>query len=542
MNTARNVFATVVALACAAPELVSARPAVLELSPGRGGPTDDQGGAGNEQPTVATTVKDGKTWLTTVFMNSDVDKRPWQCKCSAVMIDPVTGPQLVADQVLLTNLDGDRPCNHPKIAADDSGTILFSYGSDDPDQANVQTYVQALDAQCNKLSNPLRISNIADNNEGAPDIAWNGGSTWTSGYLSNGERTYAVGLSVTGSGTPSVGIEVTWRTVVVDPANIGRPSIQATGPNRSIVCAAKGDNRPPEDGVECAMLDTTSGVILWKELIAPSDPENDIYMNQPTLAAFGDEGKVAMLAIQSMGGGGSSDRKGTSLSQLYLLDPDDTGAHMMNRTTGLGEYQAHATLCSGAYGEGGEPHLGVFDASITGGGLAMLTTASVDPATGLLVRREQDLASGNNGDSGYIANIYGQNPGTQGREFLRCIGDVPNPGYGVQGGYQSTVKSFFALPHTGRKKGEPKNALFLSLVAGGRDAIGSPAATPTPPSGSDPGGEPPPPPVGARSGTVHGRAACSVGGLDSATAPALISLAILGLFTVGAISRRRSER
>jgi MYXO-CTERM domain-containing protein len=73
------------------------------------------------------------------------------------------------------------------------------------------------------------------------------------------------------------------------------------------------------------------------------------------------------------------------------------------------------------------------------------------------------------GDSGHIANIYGQNPNTQGRDFLRCIGDVPNPGHGVSGGYLSNVESFFVAPHAGRIPGDPKNALFLSLVPGKTD-------------------------------------------------------------------------
>ena len=69
-----------------------------------------------------------------------------------------------------------------------------------------------------------------------------------------------------------------------------------------------------------------------------------------------------------------------------------------------------------------------------------------------------------NADSGYAANLYGPNPGRQGRDFLRCIGDVPNPGFGKAGGFRPEVASFFARPSCGMQPGEPKNALFLSLL------------------------------------------------------------------------------
>src|SRR5688500_1355593 len=155
-------------------------PTVLELARGFGGPQDEEGGAGNEQSTVATVVKDGKTYIVTVYMSSDVvsGDRPWQCKCSSVELDPMAGPKVLADRVLLTKLNGNRPCNHPKIASDGE-TILWVYGSNHDNQATVRTWVSALDESCNQIATPLRISEDANNNEGAPDITWNAGGRWT---------------------------------------------------------------------------------------------------------------------------------------------------------------------------------------------------------------------------------------------------------------------------------------------------------------------------------------------------------------------------
>lgn len=520
--------------------LAAAPPTVLELAGGYGGPMDDEGGAGNEQATVATVVREGKTYLVTVYMSSDVSSgdRPWQCKCSSVELDPIAGPKVVASKVKLTALDGNRPCNHPKITSDGE-TILWTYGSNHSNQATVRTWVSALDESCNEIGNRLRISTDANNNEGAPDITFAGGKKFTAGYLSTGtnDRSVAVGLEATRTGD-SVTITKTWQTTVVAPSNIGRPSILPLSETRSLFCAAKGDQRPPEDGVECGLLDSSTGEVLWRELIAASDPsaEPRIYMNQPQLASLG-EGRVAMLAIQSTGEGRRSGEKGASLTHVYTLAPDDLGAHVESKTSGLGYHQAHATICTGAFGLEGGTHIGVFDASITGGGLAKFEVASWDPTAMSLLVRADSIAGGERGDSGYIANLYGQNPGMQGREFMRCIGDVPNPGFAVAGGFRPEVKTFFALPYTGRKEGEPKNALFLSLLPGAVAASTPPPPPPDDGGGSGGGGNPPP---GGNGGvSTSSRGSCSIGDheLRGGVASGLLALAYLSAFT--AAWRRR---
>ena len=93
---------------------------VMRLAYGVGGPQEKNGGAGHEQPTSVVVQKNGMSYLVTVYMSSNVSKddRPWQCKCSSVALDPKQGPVIVADQVQLTNYDGDRPCNHPMAATD----------------------------------------------------------------------------------------------------------------------------------------------------------------------------------------------------------------------------------------------------------------------------------------------------------------------------------------------------------------------------------------------------------------------------------------
>src|SRR5262249_51464249 len=156
-------------------------------------------GPGAEQAVATTLNKGGSLYVLTVWMSSDVNRTngPWQLKCSSIKVDPIQGPVKVVDGHQLTNLRGNRPANHPFIAgADDLGKVLLAYGSNDPNQTNVQTYAALLDEQCNLLTavKAIRISNDANNNEGAAHVAYNGNGLFSVGYYQNGgEQTYMVG-------------------------------------------------------------------------------------------------------------------------------------------------------------------------------------------------------------------------------------------------------------------------------------------------------------------------------------------------------------
>jgi len=505
MRRRTNIVFAILAGACALavhpPDAAADAPKVLQLAEGKGGFEIEEGGAGNEQPTVTTLEKNGKRYVVTVYMSSDVSffDIPWQCKCSSVELSATGDPKVVADRVELTHLFGDRPCNHPK-ADTDGEHIVWTFGSNHPDQYTVQTYAGVLDETCKEVSQPIRISANDNNNEGAPDIVYNGNGVFTAGYLSQGGQDISYARLLTKSGGS---LQKGFLKNVVTPANIGRPSIVALSQTRSLFCAAKGDNRPPEDGVSCAMLDLTTGNKIWQELIAPSNPSAHVYMNQPSLARL-DGGRVALQVIESDGYGKKKNKKGASMTHLFILEPNDLGSNVKTKKDGLGPYQSHAALCSGAYGQGGATRVGVFDASITGSGLATMSFAGYDTTTadlGFDKLKDEWVVGAYNGDSGYIANKYGQNPNMQGRDFLRCIGNVPNPGAGVDGGFMPNVKTFFAVPYTGRKPDEDKNALFLSFVPGH-------TTKPIEPEAPDPG----------EVGTTSGGSTGETGGVTGAAA------------------------
>lgn len=440
---------------------------VMRLAYGVGGPQQKNGGAGNEQPTSVVLQKNGMTYVVTVFMSSNIaDKdRPWQCKCSSVALDPQQGPSLVADQVQLTNYDGDRPCNHP-MAATDGKHVVWTFGSDRNNQTNVSTYVGALDEMCKTEVAPKRVSENVNNNEGAPDISYNGNGRFTAGYLSknNNDTSFALGLKLTDE-NGTITLEKTYLKGVVTPSSIGRPAIVAATPDRSLFCASKGDNRPPEDGVECAWLDAGTGNVLWKKILAPSQPILKKYMNQPSVAIL-DYGRFAVNLQESNGGGKTTNTKGANISHLFVIEPSDTGFVERTHKIGLGTHQTHAAICSGGYGIEGKRHIAIMGAPITGVGLPGIQIASYETQTDLVADKANLWPIGYYGDSGHLANLYGQNPNTRGRDYLRCIGDVPNPGHGLADGYMSNVKTFFVAPHAGRVPGDPKNALFLSFIPG----------------------------------------------------------------------------
>ena len=467
MGTLFGVAATLVvpsALAADPPATIES-PHYTVLSPGYGGELEQNGGAGNEQPSTVAIEKGDDVYLVSVFMNSDVEEGYWQCKCTSMKLSATAAPEIVVDQMQLTNNGGDRPCNHPKIATDGEH-IVVTYGTD-TNNSNTETYAGVIDEMCGWTADPIRISNNGNNNEGAPDIDYNGEGWFTAGYLSTGnnDRTYARGLRLT-TEDGTVALQKEYLQSVVTPANIGRPAIVAASADRTLLCAAKGDNRPPEDGVQCAWLNSMTGEIYWKTYVAESDPENNVYMNQPAVAAL-DYGRFAVQVVESTGPVDKDENiKGSSRQHLYIIEPTDSGMSPKGKISDIGAYQSHPTICGGAYGTDGARVAAVFDASITGigqPGIQMVRVSSDATASPSAGQIDNWLVSPW-GDAGELAKRYGPNPNSQGRDFLRCIGDVRNPGFAVDGGFKPNVKSFFAAPIAGRILGEEKNALIMGLV------------------------------------------------------------------------------
>jgi len=458
------------------------RPLQLTLAEGYGGAVDLNGsenaGAGNEQPSTTKVTKDGRTYLVTVYMSSDVEEGFWQCKCSSVELTE-TGPVFVANNVQLTSNEGGyRPCNHPRIASDGEN-MVWIYGSDVFDPDNTANYAGQIDEMCNAPPAQM-ITDSPDNDVGAPDIEYVGKRDGVSYFLGAGHDNrgddYAeiYGLTLTPNEAGTMDLSRNFREDVTTPANVARPVIAATpeedgGPMRALVCSAKGNQRPPEDGVECSWVDPETGQVLVTELIAESKVEEKIYFNQPSVAALSN-GRFAVMALESNGNGRKTGEKGSNKAHLYIVEPSDTSISFKDQDGDLPlAWQTHAGICAGEYGPDGQVHIAVMGASVTGIGQPKMQMVGWAPETGITTNAKDEWIVASYGDSGFMSNIYGANPGQSGRDFMECIGSVSNPGYRKEGGFMPTVKTLFVQPIAGKPATDPKNALFLSLIPGGSD-------------------------------------------------------------------------
>jgi hypothetical protein len=520
-----------------------AAPKIIELDecPGEEcGPYGDNDGPGAEQFTEVSQVVNGKQYVTVIWMSSRVpeNSRPYQGKCTAFEMDPLMGPKVVADRVQISNYRTEQPFNHPIAIAmpDQPGKILYAWG-DDHANGNTQTYVAQMDYMCNVMTQAKRVSNNNNNNQAAPDLAYVAPGKYVVGYYdNNNQRTYMRGLDVSGTTMTN-----TFLTVTTAPSNIGRPATRTIDGTNVLQCAAKGDQRPPEDGVECTLVNGLDGTIMWKQLIAKSDPGNKVYYNSPSLDPLGD-GRFAVSVWKSSGTGKNNNRKGATQAQLFIVQPTTGSLGVQTMMAGVGEYNTHAALCGGHYGTADQPVTAIFDASVTGSGLAKLSFYSYDITSRTLTKVGSTAVTDKNGDSGYLANIYGNNPHTQGRDFMRCIGNVPNPGFGVTGGFMSDTKSFFIAPSSGMKDGQKKNSAFISFVPAVTTVAQPPVDPPTPPPPAPiPPDRTPPAPQNPGVGPENwgdGNASapsmfgCNVGGGSSEGAAGmllLVGVALLGL-------------
>jgi MYXO-CTERM domain-containing protein len=451
--------------------------------------TNRRFGPGYEQAVVNYLVDGGNPYVNILAMRS-VDQPnigPYQLLCTSYQLH-ADGPPTKEYQEFLTQNTNTKPANHPTGAVvtgpDGTPYIAYAYGSN-WEGNRTATYVGVTNAKCQKLSvgGDQRVSPDADLNtedDGAPKVVANGAGKVFLSYLSTGgnnDATYFLPLQFAVNGAPSLTPLAMSPIMVIFPSNIGRPTMVTEGDNREILCASfdgMGSRRPPGGGVQCAILDD-NGTILWKNTIAASNmgttPYNRSYMAQPTITRLG-ENQYALQVNESNGAaknGNTQDAKGSNTPHLYLLSRD-VGSETISSTgmiTGAAAYGTHARICSGAFGTTSERVVNVISASPIGIGRGTSLIIHVDPT-----QAQPFTWDPNNdwwpltwaGDSGKVSNLLGENPGRQGRDFVDCMGDVPNPGHGVDGGFMPQVKSFFVTALAGREVGWDKNGLYLSLL------------------------------------------------------------------------------
>jgi hypothetical protein len=526
----------------------------------------------------------------------------WEGKTALIQLN-AEAPPAISNTQQISKFDGDRPFNHPRLASAGGDYEVVSFASTIEEGDTTNEYVMLLDNtgnvitdikgsslngdnqvydDNNQLQPVLNVGQNDGNNHGASEMLYvgkdsSGNDLFIGGYLHNNNDSYAYGLTVSKTGT-TYNITQTWQTDFATPANIGRPTIAVTGPTTATACAAKGNNRPPEVGIKCVALDVTTGKILNKAIVAPSDPSNHVYMNQPSVTYLGNG--TCALGVQMSDGSGRN-RNGHFLSantsMAYTIDCNTL--QIKNTQTGVAPFQRHAIITQSLFGNQGQTFIGSLGCSSTGAGGAGLQLISVDQNGMMSVDKINNMLPVMwQCDTAWLSYKGLRNPRDQGRDFLHTIGSIPNPGFQDPKGWMPEVSHFaVTLVPAVHDPQATRNSLYASFVpiawdknvtvvmSGAVDVSEIPAGPSPVLGGSNPSGSPV---VGGGDPNVNGNAGvttgggstggsggqpwhggylamdngsggCSVGALGSNGSEGLEGLALLGLGLAFTASRRR---
>lgn len=466
------------------------------------GPRGENDGPGHEQARGAWfTDADGAPWVGVVVMSAkDIPNRndgPYQCRYFAWKMDPEQGPQRMVDGVLLTNNRGNRPCNHPDLQYAGDGKMVFGFGTNDDNNANVQNYVQMIDGMTGNILGERTRLGDNNGNDGAAtlQLVRTGASLdalalpttypkrLVQCYNDNGDNADCTVAQVNADNS----IDLVARIDdVIDPANIPRPFMaQITADGKFAVFAAKGDERPPEDGAYARVIDVANpdagdnGRLTGQMALMQSNEGAQLYANSPELTLGPTPG--TFWAINTTSRQEQDNEKGTSLLYAHVVQfGPDYGLQIMS-TKAVGHYQSHAALCDSTHGPDGVQAGVLIESSISNSGPGVATPLYYNSATSLISEGPAKVTTPYTSDSGELANLYGNNPNTQGRDFVSCIGSVQNPGYGLATGWQKETQSFIVTASYGMMGPDDyKNSMFLTFIPAHTPNQTLPPDTPNP--------------------------------------------------------------
>lgn len=522
----------------------------------------------NEQG-VLTYVKaaDGTPYIVEVHMSSDVPTSLgyWQCFCNSYKVTE-DGLNPVASNVMVTSFTGgERNCNRPGLASAGMRTnqgeaaIAMYYGNDTVDPNTTYEYMQVLNEQCQVIHDPVKLSVSDDNDTGgtAPPVVLEKltnpndetdiesfktmGTAFENG---GGGRLWALAAEIyRDPDTGDIGARRHFSDVVYTNLNIARQSISTLSDGRVVVAGPVGNDRPPSVGVGVYVYDWMNQNTLSENIIAETNDLVDYWPNDPVVAKGQYDTDFVMKFNVSNGYGEDTNDKGSSLMELRSYRVTDQNDLVMQDSMDSVDmpFQTHATLCSGYHGapDAANRSLALVSGSPTGAGQGQMHYYNF--GTELTLSKVEERVISEYSDSGHQSNIYGANPNNQGRNFFHCIGDIPNPGYGVEGAFKAHVKSFWAVTMSGKEPAHMKNTQFmiLSPATGEFEGDGSgptfcdenpsdPACTSGGGNGTNPGG-----------GANNQAGACAYSPQQSG--PAGAGLLLLGLGLMAAGRRRREE-
>ncbi len=409
------------------------------------------------------------------WMDSDVQRidSGWQGKVAVIQLNADAAPSIVTPPTQITAFQGNRPFNHPAVDATPDGKYaLINFASTLEDGQDTNQYVMVVDSSGTVLTpHPIEIDSQDGGNHGAASIHSTGANTFIAGYQHNNNESWVAGLTLDTSGaTPKVNVD--WNTLFYRPTNIGRPEIAVINSTTAVACTEVGNNRPPEVGIGCAVMDVTNGNVVKKTIVAKSLPNQKQYMNQATVAYMGNN-VVAVGAGMSDGAGRDNNRLGANTSMLLTIDA--TSLAVIDQTNpatdAVAPFQRHAQLVSTMWADTGATSVASIGCSSTGSGGAGLQMVQLS-AAGMIQPMDKQgglLPVATQCDTAYLANAGLRNPRDQGRDFIRHIGSVANPSFNQPHGWMPEVSHFAVamIPAVDPSKSndpQARNSLYMSFI------------------------------------------------------------------------------
>jgi hypothetical protein len=434
-----------------------------------------------------------------------------QALCTSYRLDPMLG-LVNTGKRYFTNNRGDEYQNGMIPAASPifGGTYMAVYYNYDPDN-NTKLWGKILGPDCQEMTGQTLL--LAKNNDDVlahatnPVVVYDSPTETRLGScgIGNGngrDDMWCIGVRATNN-NGQMALATYFDKSVEAEEERSRPAVVGTNiPDHIFECAAVGNAQPPNRGTRCSLINTAPETpnenrIVWRQYI--QEREGKIYATTPAVAAvLAPDGSFTGDYVVNYVEVDTTDRNGrekgaTSLKTVPVkvtlegLEMLDTPRY---NQAGFGD-QAHQHMCSVNWGPEGKAATMVVQGSVVGSvtGVPRASIITYDPVT-KKTNLEDEVVFGDSLDTGWISQYYGNNPNTpQGRNHGFCM-MVDNPGYGVAGGFQPTVKQFVFAANTPRRlrlDGTPEDKLAWEMVL-------IPAVIPDDGSGPDPDPDPEPEP------------------------------------------------
>lgn len=394
----------------------------------------------------------------------------------------------------LPQLNGDRAFMRPLIAFTPKYAVLVA-ASEDNNANNgnprpVMFLVDKTTGQLAKIANNTRGNNInkptdliaqalqdginvpnANNQRSPHTITPITDNSFLVGMQYNNQAQESFRVTVSEDG----GVKMNWvvRYTPQNNAVHSRPAVAYTpGAKEAYMTAILCNNQPADIGLLLTKLDIDTGKPITQKKIVSSQPNQNKYVAEPSIADLGDTvaiGYALSAKARANRDGNNGHAGGANVSQLALYKKADLN-QVGETLVAPANYQRHAHIFATQYGPNAEKAVAVISGSSTGTGKGLVqmiplkadgTLGVKDPLKMYTVSTYSDVAN--------LQARGKRNPNNQAKGFINGLGDVPNPGFDKPGGFYPEVKTFSLSAVTGYSSAAARDvgkreSLWLSLV------------------------------------------------------------------------------